>query len=82
MLGTKQEKQSKSVGEALEIRHLIKYKELTSDVRESIIEGISKFGEFVQQQRQSSEVLIEKDERTPEEKEIAEQIKQRVVGLL
>jgi len=61
----------------LEIRHFIQYDELTSDVRHHIIDGINKYGDFVQQQQDNEDSYINKDERTDEEKFISEQIKKK-----
>ena len=56
----------------------MKYNELTSLVREQIIEGINNYGEFVQQQQEADQGLLPKDERDEEEKILAQQLAKQV----
>jgi len=62
----------------LEIRHLINYKELTTDIRNDIIEGINRYGEHVTKQQDELDKLRKEDDRTEEEKASAQHIKEKV----
>lgn len=64
----------------LEIRHLVQYKELTQEIREQIIDGISRYGEFVQQQQESDAALLKIDERSDDEKLCAEDIQKKYLA--
>lgn len=71
-------KKAPSCPALLEIRHLVQYKELTQEIREQIIDGISRYGEFVQQQQESDAALLKIDERSDDEKLCAEDIQKKV----
>ena len=64
--------------ETLEIRHLINYKELSSDIRNEIIEGINQYGEYITRQQEEEENMRNIDERNEEDKIAAQQIKEKV----
>lgn len=67
-----------SCPDLLEIRHLINYKELTSDVRREIIDGINDYGDYVQKQQEEQKKMEGVDERNAEERTAAFKIKEKV----